>query len=85
MVSFLVGPGLLESSERTARCGRGAMRSALVWIGGALAFEGRWLERTTIDAANWLDDIHERLLHVSCVKCKAWTKAMSWKRGRHRA
>ena len=25
MESFLVGPGLLESSERTARCGCGAM------------------------------------------------------------
>ena len=35
------------------------MRSTLVWIGGALAFEGWWLGRTPIDAANWLDDIHE--------------------------
>ena len=59
MESFLVGPGLLESSERIARCGCGTMRSALVWIGGALAFEGWWLGRTSIDAANWLDDIHE--------------------------
>ena len=43
MGSFLVGPGLLEGSERTARCGCGAMRSALVWLGAALAFEGKWL------------------------------------------
>ena len=59
MESFLVGPGLLESSERIARCGCGTMLSTLVWIGGALAFEGWWLGRTPIDAANWLDDIHE--------------------------
>ena len=59
MGSFLVGLRLLESSERTARCGCGAMRPALVWIDGALAFEGRWLGRTSIDAANWLDDNHE--------------------------
>ena len=38
MEGFLVGPGLFESSERIARCGCGAKRSALVWIGGALAF-----------------------------------------------
>ena len=43
MESFLVGPGLLDGSERTARCGCGVMRSALVWISGALAFEGKWL------------------------------------------
>ena len=49
----------LKGSERIARCGCGAMRSALVWIGAALAFEGWWLGRTSIDAANWLDDIHE--------------------------
>ncbi len=59
MESFFVGPGLLESCERIARCGCGTMRSTLVWIGGALAFEGWWLVRTPIDAANWLDDIHE--------------------------
>ena len=43
MVSFLVGPGLFEGSERTDRCGCGAMRSTLVWFDGALAFEGRLL------------------------------------------
>ena len=53
--------GLLESSERTARCGCGAMRSALVWIGGALAFEGRWLGMNVNRRSEkpWLDDIHE--------------------------
>ena len=44
----LVRPGLHEGSERTATCGRGAMRSALVWPGGALAFEGRWQVGTSI-------------------------------------
>ena len=61
MERFFVGLELLESCERIARCGCGTMRSALVWIGGALAFEGWWLGRTSIDEANWLDDIHEWL------------------------
>ena len=60
MESFFVGPGLLEGSKRTARCGCGAMRSALVWPGGALASEGWWLGGTSIDAADWLGDIHDR-------------------------
>ena len=46
-------------SERTARCGCGAMRSALVWPGGALASERRSLGGTSIDAADWLDGIND--------------------------
>ena len=57
--SFLVGEGLLEGSKRAAWCCRGAMRSALVWPGRALAFEERWLGGTSIVSADRLGDIHD--------------------------
>ena len=59
MESFLVGPGLLEGSKGAAWRGRCAVRSALVWPGGAVASEGRWLGGTAIDSADWLGDIHD--------------------------
>ena len=67
MASFLVGPGLLESSERTARCGCGAMRSALVWIGGALAFlkDGGWGERQSTQRTGWMTSMNDLACELS--------------------
>ena len=64
-----MGPGLLESSERTARCGCGAMRPALVWIGGALAFEERWLgELPSTQRTGWMTSMNDLARELSEVQ-----------------
>ena len=54
-----MGPGLLEGSERTARCVVVRCDQRLYELVERWPLkEGGW-EGTSIDAANWLDDIHE--------------------------